>query len=121
MTGKEFELRMEDEIRKRINSQEWDSKIATNVTKLHKRRIKKNIFVVSLSSLAATVVFVFLLFLNPGNQSPDKYEKFIQAQIEGTYSEVFNENYLQNRSNNSDDIIVYDNIDLLIDSALSRR
>lgn len=121
MSDRELKNIMENEIQQRLDNPEWNYRIASRVKSRVKERARKNIFTVSLSSLASAAIIIFIFLFNTENSVQNRYNELIQTQIEGTYSEVFDKNYVSLLSSGTEDAFAYDNIDLTIDNALSSR
>ncbi len=131
-----YKNKMNEEISKRIESREWDFKIAASVMDKRKNSIKKIFYSASISSLAAAAVIAFILsgVFNSKNEGLI-YDEFITAQIKGTYDSalpVKNKNaskkvqinnktdIIENSNQNNADIIAED-IDSLISDTLALR
>ncbi len=112
--------KFDGEIHKRENSSEWDFEIASKVLKRVKNKRVRYSISISLSSLGAAAIIMFAFLFNISEHTSAGYEQLIQTQLEGTYKDVFNEQYSNVYSVNNDEL-EYDNIDLLIDNALSIR
>ena len=114
----EKEKLMKSEIKKRIESSEWDIGIAAAVLK--KKRRKKIAYSVSFSSLAAAaLVLIVLLFGIYSDPYQDTYDSFISNQVNGTYKLVFNGN--SGIDSNNDNMLLSNDIDNMIDNTLSMR
>ena len=92
MKNEDFSLIMNDEIKKRMESNAWNFKIASKV--LEKRNKKRRFIIYSASvssfALAALVMIIFMFGINsPQVPVPGQYNKFITKQLQGTYKDVF--------------------------------
>ena len=120
---KEIHEIMGAHINKRMESDEWNYEIAESVFSKRKRNKRITIITTSITSFAI-VASIFMTFILNSNVSSkgDMIGQFVYLQIEGTYREVFEENYNKGSSMNIvDETISYDSIDDLIDNALSMR
>lgn len=104
---------MNDEIKKRLESKDWNLDIARKVLEkknTEKSRIIKGTFTVTLAA-AASIIALFLFQLIKVN-NVETYDQYINKQVEGTYSYVFG------KTEDSDDM---DDVESLIDDAMDSR
>jgi hypothetical protein len=108
---------MKQAIDQRLNDRTWDMAIAQDVIK---RRRKRNRTVISTASsvVAACLVFVLYISLNPGNtvKKKDTLNTFITKQINGAYKEAVTVNGKTEKTSQS-----LMDFDSLIDDSLSQR
>ena len=121
MNDKELHNTIDAEIKKRLKSPEWDLRIADMIVSAMLRKKKKRYITASISSMAAAAVIIIAVFFNSNGKTAGEYEQLIQNQLNGIYTEVFNEKYISSYSSGNEDTYLYDNIDLLIDNTLSKR
>jgi hypothetical protein len=132
-----YKNKMAEEINNRIESTEWNSKIAAAVLSRKRNTARKIFFTASVSSLAAAAAFA-LIFSGVLNNKNDGliYDEFITAQIKGTYDaslpvkkniaskkvQINNKKTVtnENTSQSNEDIITED-IDSIISETLALR
>ncbi|MCU0821669.1 MAG: hypothetical protein MUC95_04245 [Spirochaetes bacterium] len=121
MSDKNLKNIMDTEIEKRLESPEWDLKIAGKIVSEARHRKKRRYAAASISSMAAAAVIIIAIFPNPGGNTAGEYELLIKNQLDGIYTQVFNEKYISSYKSGNDEAVLYDNIDVLIDNTLSKR
>jgi hypothetical protein len=146
--GNQFKEIMSEEIKKRLDSKNWNYSIASSVLEKKNQTKKRFIYATSLSSLAvAASILIFFIFginrpeTNLYNQfisnqlrgtynevykkeskTTAQYEQFINNQLTGTHNEVFDKEYkLTSAGIRGEDIILMNGTDALIDSTLTIR
>lgn len=131
---------MKNEINKRMESYEWNLKIAGKV--MERKRGRKKSFILSLSAFsAAAAVLLFIIFgISNEKTGTSSYESMISRQVQGTYQEILtgtkkktfktgitaaakNENQvaLEAVNSNFEEILISDETDAAIDDALAMR
>lgn len=114
-----------EKVKARLNSDEWDIQIARNVLRNHRRKrytIAAFGSAVSLA-VAASLIFAILPGMQGGTlQGGEALNRFVNAQIEGTWEKVFAESA---PAEGNETVLVdtqYDrNMDTIIDETLAQR
>ena len=104
---------MNDEIKKRLESTNWNLEIAQKVHEKKnaaKTKVITGAFTVSLAAAASIIALFLFQFINSNNI--DTYDQYIDSQVEGTYTYVFGDR------ENRDDI---DEVDMLIEDSMDSR
>ncbi|MBN2038668.1 MAG: hypothetical protein JW864_01405 [Spirochaetes bacterium] len=114
--------RLDFEINKRIESDNWDMEIASKVIRAESRNRKKTLYISSVSSFAFAALML-IIFAFGLTTSPDEnlYEQFITKQVRQTYSSVIGEDTGNLPAENNGDTIFTGEIDSVIDNVLSMR
>ena len=113
---------MGEEIRKRLEDDSWDFRIAGNILKKRSERRFRFISGISLSSLAvAASIFIIMSAVFNSTEESLRYNTFISQQIHGTYQSVFVSSQAQADYSPDDDLLSMQSIDSTIDEALSLR
>jgi hypothetical protein len=118
------ETNFNNSIESRLASGEWDSLIARNVIRKRRRIVARNSVIGSVASmaLAASLVLAILPGITSGNRGGDELNRFVSAQVEGTWNSVFSgsplpQNGEQALAGTQDDA----GLDTLIDDTLAQR
>jgi hypothetical protein len=147
--GNQFKEIMSEEIKKRLDSKNWNYSIASSVLEKKNQTKKRFIYATSLSSLAvaASILIFFIFGINQGpgtnlynqfisnqlrgtynevykkeSKTTAQYEQFINNQLTGIHNEVFDKEYkLTSAGIRGEDIILINGTDSLIDSTLTIR
>ena len=107
---------MNDEIKKRLESKNWNLEIAQKVHEKKnaaKSKIITGAFTVTLAAAASIIALFLFQFIKLNNI--DTYDQYIDTQVEGTYSYVFGNT---ENTENADDI---DDVDILIEDTMDSR
>ena len=119
MSVRDINLVFSEKIRERLESDEWDRAIAAGVLSAMRKK-RRRLAATSLTAAAAILLaFVFVL---KSPSAPDRIDRFITSQLDGTYNSVFNTSYRESlpsiiASQSPPD----DDIDMLIDETLTMR
>jgi hypothetical protein len=145
----QFKKIMSDEIKKRLDSKNWNYRIAASVLEKKNQTKKYIIYATSFSSLAvAALILIFFIFginqraepnlynqfisnqlsgtynevFRKDNKTTSQYEQFINNQLKGTHNEVFDKEYRLTSSDvRGEDMILLNGTDTLIDNTLTIR
>ena len=113
---------MNNEIRKRLESAEWDRSIARKVLERKKGTRKKIFYSASFGGLAAAAaVTVIFLFGIRNADDQDNYMRFISKQVLATYSSVNGNGGSVKISPYGDDLLASDDIEEIIDETMAVR
>jgi hypothetical protein len=113
---------MSSEIRRRLEDDSWDLRIAGAVLQKKRQRRSRLIAGLSMSSLAAAAsLIVITTAVLDATRSSTRYNAFISQQIEGTYHSVFASAAARDDHSPDDDILSMQAIDLTIDETLAIR
>jgi hypothetical protein len=125
MENAAHETAFNEKVKARLNSDEWDIQVARNV--LQRRRRKRYMIAafgstVSLA-VAASLIFAILPGMQGGTfQGGEALNRFVNAQIEGTWEKVFAESTPAEGNETVLVDIQYDrSMDTMIDDALAQR
>ena len=111
-----------EKIRERLESDEWDRAIAIRVLSAMRKK-RRRMAATSLTSLtAAAAILLAFVFALKSPSAPDRIDRFITSQLDGTYYSVFKTSYRESlpsiiASQSPPD----DDIDTLIDETLTMR
>ncbi|MCP4130632.1 MAG: hypothetical protein GY754_06585 [bacterium] len=114
---------MKQEIRERMESSNWNRKIASGVLEKKGKTRKRIIFYTgSFSSLAAAALLLIIFLFGTNNRlEPNQYDNFITQQLEGTYKQVFKASENDSGNGAKQDLLSGNDIDDMIDDALAAR
>ncbi len=108
---------VKDEIGSRLNSEEWSRHIAGRVISKRRKIIKRRILTSTMMIMVAAVSLTITIGFN--DKRPAEFNTFVKAQVDGTYTSVFN--YAKNVNSRSVDEVMYEDIDRLVDNTLAMR
>jgi hypothetical protein len=113
----------DDRINARLKSETWDLGVARNV--FRRRRRKHYLFGISgsVGSMAAAVLLALFLTAAPeGTQYGEGMNRFVNAQVQGTWNQVFAGSQAQDSREAVFGEAEYDaSVDTMIDETLSER
>jgi len=118
------ETAFDEKVEARLNSNEWDIQVARNVLRRRRRKRYTIAAVGSAASLAmaASLIFAILPGMQGGTIEGEELNRFVNAQVEGTWKKVFAGNALPD---DSETVLIearYDtSMDTMIDETLAQR
>jgi hypothetical protein len=118
------ETAFDDKVKARLNSDEWDIQIARSVLRKHRRKRYAIAAIGSIASMAvaASLIFAILPGMQGGTPEGEALNRFVNAQVEGTWKKVFTGNALPD---DSETVLIeaqYDtSMDAMIDETLAQR
>jgi hypothetical protein len=122
MNNLNFENKLNNEILRRINSNNWNLEIASRVISSRQKKRKRITYFSYISSFSLAAFAAVFYFLGTGNEKKENlYQKFITKQVEGTYHYIKNNKSLTSITVNDLAEPSGNEIDYFVDEVLSSR
>ena len=123
METEAHETEFNEKVKARLDSDEWDVQVARNVLRRRQRRYTIAVVGSAVSlAVAASLIFAILPGMQGGTLQGEELNRFVNAQVEGTWGKVFAESALAEGS----EMVFVDiqsdkSMDKMIDDTLAQR